>query len=63
MMLEYYLSKGFTLFDCNTTNLAKIPNEVKERIHVEDKQNYDKSMKCNTTIPSTPNTLKNLAVN
>ena len=36
-ILKYYFSKGFTLFDCNNNNLAKIPNEVKDRIHAEDK--------------------------
>ena len=25
-MLEYYLSKLFTLLECNTNNLAKLPN-------------------------------------
>ena len=29
-MLEYYFSKRFTLFDCNTNNLEKITNEVKK---------------------------------
>ena len=62
-ILEYYLSKVFTLFDCNTNNLAKLPNEVKDRIHLEDTENSDKVMICNTTITSTSNTLKNLAVN
>ena len=28
-MLEYYLSKGFTILECNDNNLAKIPNEIK----------------------------------
>ena len=62
-MLEYYLSKGFTIFDCSTYNLAKLPNEIKDRIHAEDAENSDKVMICSTTIPSTSNTLKNLAVN
>ena len=61
-MLKYYFSKGFTLFDCNTNNLAKLPNEVKDRIHVEYTENSEKVMICNTTIPSTSNTLNNLAV-
>ena len=61
-MLEYYFSKGFTLFDWNTNNLAKIPNEVKDIIHAEDAENSDKVMICSTTIPSTLNKLKNLAV-
>ena len=29
IMLEYYLSKGFTLFESNSINLAKLQNEVK----------------------------------
>ena len=35
-MLEYYFSKWFTLFDCDTNNLEKLPNESKDRIHAED---------------------------
>ena len=62
-MFEYYFSKGFNCFDCNVINLAKLPNEVKFRIHAEDTDNSDKFMICSTTIPSTSNTLKNLAVN
>ena len=61
--LEYYFSEGFTLFDCNTNNLAKLPNEVKKRTHAEDTENYDKVMIWSTTIPSTSNTLNNLAAN
>ena len=62
-MLEYYFSKGFTILECNYNNLAKLPNEVKQIIHAEDTDNSDKVMICSTTIPSTSNTLKNLAVN
>ena len=62
-MLEYYFSKGFTLFECYTINLEKIPNEVKEIIHAEDTENSDKVMTCTTTIFSTSNTIKNLTVN
>ena len=40
----------------------KIPNEVKDRIHAEDTDNSDKVMIFSTTIPSTSNTLKHLAV-
>ena len=43
--------------------MAKLPNEVKDRIHVEEKENSDKVMKCITTIPSTSNTLNKLLVN
>ena len=38
-------------------------NEVKDRIHAEDTDNSNKVMICNTTIPSTSNTLNKLAVN
>ena len=62
-MLEYYFSKLFTLFECTTINLAQLPNEVKDRIHSEDTESFDRVMTCTTTIPSTSNTLKNLAVN
>ena len=62
-MLEYYFSKGFTLFDCDTNNLAKLTNEVNDIIHAEDTENYEKVMICSTVITSTSNTLKNLAVN
>ena len=31
-MLEYYFSKVFTLFDLNTNNFEKLPNEVKNII-------------------------------
>ena len=43
--------------------MAKFSNEVKDIIHAEDTENSDKVMICSTTIPSTSNTLKNLAVN
>ena len=62
-MFEYYFSKGFTYFDCSITNLEKLKTEVKVRIHAEDTDNSEKFMICSTTIPSTSNTLKNLAVN
>ena len=42
-MFEYYLSKGFTYFDCNIINLEKNPNEVKYRIHAEDTDNEKNS--------------------
>ena len=62
-MLECYFSKRFTLFECTTVNFEKLTNEVKDRIHAEDTDNYDKVMTCTTTIPSTSNTLNNLAEN
>ena len=62
-MLGYYFSKVFILFDCNTTNLEKLPNEVKDIIYVNDTENSDKVVICSTIIPSTSNTLKSLAVN
>ena len=42
-MFEYYFSKGFTLFECNTTNLSKLPNDVKYRICGEDTEILTKS--------------------
>ena len=62
-MLGYYFSKGFTLFDWDTNKLAKLPNEVIDIIHAKDTENSDKVVICSTTIPSTSNTLNNLAVN
>ena len=62
-MLEYYFSKWFTVFECNTINLEKLPNEVKYKIHAEDTDNSEKVMTCTTRITSTSNTLKNLVVN
>ena len=62
-MFEYYLSKGFTYFDCIIINLEKPLSEVKQIIHAKDTDNSDKFMICSTTILSTSNTLKNLEVN
>ena len=42
--------------------MEKPPNEVKDRIHAEDTDKSDKVMIFSTTIPSTSNTLKHLAV-
>ena len=62
-MLEYYLSKGFTILECDVNNLTKIPNCVKQRIHAEEAHGSDKVIPCINKIPSTSNTLKNLVVN
>ena len=62
-ILEYYFWKVFTLFECNTINLEKLPNEVKYRIHAEDAENDEKVIICSTTISSTSNILKKLVVN
>ena len=62
IVLEYYFSKGFTLFECNTNSLEKIPNRGKQIINAEDKENYETVMTCTTTIHSTSNILKNLAI-
>ena len=59
-MLEYYFSKGFGILECNTNNLAKLPNEVKQIIHAEETYNSDYVMACIKTIPSTSNTPKKL---
>ena len=61
--MEYYFSKGFTILECNDNNLEKLPNDVKQIIHSEEKYNSDKVVKCIKTILSTSNTLKNLVVN
>ena len=62
-ILEYYFWKVFTLFECNTINLEKLPNEVKQKSHAKDIENSDKFMTCTTIIPCTSNTLNKLAVN
>ena len=38
-ILEYYFSKGFAILECNVNNLAKLPNELKQRIHAEETDN------------------------
>ena len=43
-MLEFYLSKGFAILECNVNNLAKLPNEVKQIIHAEETNNLVKVM-------------------
>ena len=57
-MLEYYFSKRFGILECNFNNLAKLPNEVKQRIHAEETDNSDYVMTCINTITSTSNTLR-----
>ena len=57
-MLEYYFSKGFDILECNVNNFSKIPNEVKQIIHVEETDNSDYFMKCINTIHSTSTTLQ-----
>ena len=59
-MLEYYFPKGFAILECNTNNLAKLPNAVKQIIYAEETDNSDYFMTCINTIPSTSNTLKKL---
>ena len=61
--MEYYFSEGFTILECNYNNLAKLPNEVKQRTHAEETDNSDNVMTCINTITSTSKTLKNLVVN
>ena len=62
-MMENYFSTVFTILECNYNNLAKLPNEVKYKIHAEERENSYKFMVCITKIPSTSNTLTNLVVN
>ena len=59
-MLEYYFLKGFAILECNTNNLEKLPNEVKQRIYAEEADNSDYVMTCINTIHSTLKKLKNL---
>ena len=46
--------------ECNTNNLAKIPNKLKQIIHAEEIYNLDYVMTCINKILSTSNTLKKL---
>ena len=62
-MLEYYISNGFAILECNYNNLAKLPNDVKPKTHEEETDNSEKFIACINTIPSTSNTLKNLVAN
>ena len=62
-MLEYYVSKWFAILECDTNNLEKLPNEVKQIIHAEETDNSDYVMTCINTIPSKSNTLKKLLLN
>ena len=59
-MLEYYFSKGFSILECNTNNLEKLPDEVKQRVHAEETDNSEYVMTFINTIPSKSNTLKKL---
>ena len=54
-MLEYHFSKEFSILERNLNNLAKLPNEVKQIIHAEERHNPDYVMTCINTILSTPN--------
>ena len=62
-MLKYYFSKWFSILEFNTNDLAKLPNEVKQRIHAEETDNLDYVMICINTIPSTSSTIKKLLLN
>ena len=62
-VLEYYFSKGFSIFEFNVNHLKKRTNEVKQIIHAEETDHPYKVMTCINRIPSTSNTLKNLVVN
>ena len=52
-MFEYYLNRGFVIFDWDQNNLEKLPSHIKYRISAEVTDNSDKVMICSTTIPST----------
>ena len=62
-MLEYYFLKGFSVLERNDNNLAKLLNEVLQRINAEETDHSDKVTTCINTISSTSNTLKNLLLN
>ena len=62
-MLEYHFSKGFIILEFNFNNLAKLPNDAKQRIHGEETDNSDKAMTFINTILYTSNIVKNLVVN
>ena len=59
-MLEYYFSKVSGILECNTNNLEKLPNEVKQIIHAEETDNSYYVITCINKIPYTSNTLKKL---
>ena len=61
-MLEYNLSKRFTILECNVNNLEKNSNDVKQIIHAEETDNSDRFMTCINTISYTSNTLNNLVL-
>ena len=50
-MLEYCFSKVFTILECNDNNLAKIPNDVKQRTQAEETDNSEKSWYVSTKFP------------
>ena len=62
-MLEYYFSEGFDILECIFNDLAKLPNEINQRIHAGETYNSYSVVTCINTIPSTLNTLKNLLLN
>ena len=51
-MVEYYFSKGFGIFECNSNHLENIPNGVKQIIHAEETHNSYYIMTSITTIHS-----------
>ena len=59
-MLEYYLSKGSVVLECNSNHLNLIANEAKQIIHAMDIHDSDYVMTFATAIPSISNTLKKL---
>ena len=59
-MLEYYLSKGFVVLECNSNILNIIANEAKQIIHAMCIYDSYYVMNYTTAIPSTSNTLNKL---
>ena len=56
-MLEYYLSKGFVVLECNSKNLKIIANEEK-KLNTMDMHDSDYVMTCTSAITSISSTLK-----
>ena len=49
--------------ECNANGFAKLPKEVKQRVHAKETDNSDYIITCINTIPSRSNTLKKLLLN
>ena len=61
-LMNYYLEKGFFIPEHNYKQLIIFPNEVKQTIHVINKQKTDFVIACYTVISSVENTLNKLHI-